>query len=127
MNTRHNGVQEGCLYPVAETQDYLFLCHKNNLREGQVYYFAIDKKSRQAYKITEDRSNPLPGCLQDKVQVRNEGLTKNADYRFWEFHPDELKGECYDYLPPELKTLVDQCDEGSNPIYMIIRFRSGRN
>lgn len=127
VNTRHNGVQEGCLYPVAETQDYLFLCHKNNLREGQVYYFAIDKKSRQAYKITEDRSNPLPGCLQDKVQVRNEGLTKNADYRFWEFHPDELKGECYDYLPPELKTLVDQCDEGSNPIYMIIRFRSGRN
>lgn len=123
VNTRHNGVQEGCLYPVAETRDYLFLCHKNNLRDAKMFYFAIDKRTKQAYKITEDESNPLPGCLQGKIQIRNEGLTKTSEYRFWEFHSFELM-EYYDYLPPELKVLVDQCDESSNPIYMIIKFKT---
>ncbi len=125
VNERHNGIQEGCLYPVAETKDYLFLCHQDNLREGRnrLYYHAIDKKTKQAYQITEDKSNPLPGPLQGKVQIQIGGITKNPEYRFWEFKPDELKGECYEYLPAELKSLVDQCDEDSNPILMIIKFK----
>lgn len=123
VNNRHNGVNEGCLYPVAETKDYLFLCHKNNLLGGQVFFFALDKNTKEAYKITEDKSNPLPGYLQGKIQIRNEGITKNSDYRFWELHPEELKGEYYEYLPSELKTLVDLCDDGSNPIYMLIKFK----
>ena len=109
VNERHNGVQEGCLYPSAETHDYLFLCHQNNLREGKdkLYYFAIDKRTNKAYKITEDETNPLPSPLQGKVQIENRGLTKKPEYRFWEFQPDELKGDCYEYLPAELKSIVD--------------------
>lgn len=123
VNERHNGVQEGCLYPVSETKDYLFLCHQNNLQGGRMYYFAIDKKTRQEYKITKDESNPLPGPLQGKVQIEDAGLTKNPEYRFWEFQPQRLKEDCYEYLPEELKTIVDQCDEDSNPILMIIKFK----
>ena len=88
-----------------------------------MYYFVIDKKTRQEYKITKDESNPLPGPLQGKVQIEDAGLTKTSDYRFWEFLPQRLKEECYEYLPEELKTIVDQCDEDSNPILMIIKFK----
>ena len=123
VNTRHNGVDEGCLYPVAETQDYLFLCQKNNLSGGQLFYFAIEKKTRQAFKITANEDNPLPGPLRGKVQIYYRGLTMNHYYRFWEFQPQRLKEECYEYLPEELKALVDQCDEESNPILMIIKFK----
>lgn len=123
VNSKHNGVKEGCLYPVAETREYLFLCHKNNLREGRVSYFAIDKKTKLAYKITKDESSPLHGLLQGKIQIDIEGLTKNPDYRFWEFDPEKLKKTCYDLLSPELKTIVDHCDEGSNPILMVMKFK----
>jgi|GEM_PF-3510757 len=125
VNKRHNGVQEGCLYPSGETNDYLFLCYQNNLLEGQnrLYFFAIDKKSGQAYKVTEDVSSPLPGPLQGRIQPDDDGLTKNPEYRFFEFSPQELKENCYDYLPPDLKALVDQCDENSNPILMLIKFK----
>ncbi len=35
----------------------------------------------------------------------------------------ELKEDYYDYLPSELKSIVDQCDEDSNLILMLIRFK----
>lgn len=125
VNEGHNGVLEGCLYPVAETKDYLFLCHQDNLRDGrnQLYYYAIAKKTKQAFQITDDKSNPLPGPLQGKVQIQIGGITKTPEYRFWEFQPQKLKEECYEYLPAELKALVDQCGEDSNPILMIIKFK----
>ncbi len=123
INVRHNGVEEGCLYPAAETKDFLFLCQQDNSRNGEMRYFAINKKTKQAYKITADDSCPLPGPLQGKVQIRYRGFTKNKEYRFWEFQPEELKEKCYDYLPQDLKALVDQCDEDSNPILMLIKFK----
>ena len=125
VNERHNGIQEGCLYPTAETKDYLFLCHQDNLRGGrsQLQYYAIDKKSKQHYKITSDESSLLPGPLQGKAQIPVGGITKNPEYRFWEFRAEDLKEECYDYLPQDLKVLVDQCDEDSNPILMLIKFK----
>jgi len=123
VNVRHNGVAEGCLYPAAETKDYLFLCQQDNQQGAQMFYFAIDKKTKQAYKITADDSCPLPGPLQGKVQIRYRGFTKNKEYRFWEFRAEDLKEECYGYLPDELKVLVDQCDEDSNPILMIIKLK----
>ncbi len=123
VNTRHNGIEEGCLYPSAETKDYLFLCHQNNQKGGDMFYFAIDKRTKQAYKITDDDSNPLPGHLEDKAQINHRGYTKNSFFRYWEFHPQRLKEECYDYLPQDLKVLVDQCDEDSNPILMIIKLK----
>lgn len=123
VNARHNGVDEGCLYPVAETRDYLFLSQQNNVQNRKMYYFAIDKNIKQAYKITTDESSPLPGYLQGKIQLESGGLTKNPEYRFWELYPEELKGTCYNHLPRELKSLVDQCNEDSNPILMLIRFK----
>ncbi len=123
VNARHNGIEEGCLYPSAETKDYLFLCHQNNLKGGEMFYFAIDKKTKKAYKITDNDANPLPGYLQGKIQISHRGYTKNPEYRFWELSPEELKEKYYDYIPADLKSLVDQCDEDSNPILMLIRFK----
>ncbi len=123
VNARHNGVEEGCLYPAAETKDYLFLSQQNNLKGGDTFYFAIDKKTKQAYKITDDESNPLPGYLQGKAQISHRGLTKTPEYRYRQLRPMELKEDYYDYLPSELKSIVDQCDEDSNLILMLIRFK----
>ena len=116
VNTSHNS-GDHLVYPTVETHKYL-LCHAKVY--GESSYYVIEKSSKKIFKVTDDTE--LPQCIKRKVRFSDFSLSLNPLYCIYPYHASSLK-KYYDLLPEELKTIVDQCDDESNPILMVIKFK----
>ena len=119
VNTSHNSGDRFVL-PTAETRRFVFCAAKCY---GEFFYYAIDKTTKQVFSIHDNPENPLPGLLEGKCQFAAWSPSLHPMYLTASHYSiGSLKRIC-DYLPEELKTIVDQCNDESNPILMVIKFK----
>ena len=118
VNTSHNSGEQ-FVFPTVETKRHIFCCAK---KYGETFYYAIDKSSKEVYKITAVPDDPLPVFLQMKPQFTNYDTSLCPDRRIVSFSMSSLKKHDQS-LSADLKSIVDRYDEDANPILMVIEFK----
>ncbi|MFA5850174.1 MAG: 6-bladed beta-propeller [Bacteroidales bacterium] len=128
--TEYNNKGEICIFPVLETDKYVFLTTTipigGNYDHTSIKYLAYDKDQHKIFKIKnnsnkEDSGNP-DAAFRDNIKILQYNKTLNSNYIVRSFGYKFLI-ENYKSLPDKLKQITDQMSEEDNPVLMLIKFK----
>ncbi|OFY45137.1 MAG: hypothetical protein A2X18_14505 [Bacteroidetes bacterium GWF2_40_14] len=120
--TKYQNRGEMCIFPVLETDKYIFLTSAIALDKESVFsnvkFLVYDKAKNSIYKIRGDSSSSYT----EDMKIFGFYLTLNPNYLAKRLYYHNLKDN-YDKLSDTLKRITDQMNENDNPVLMLIKFK----
>jgi len=120
--TKYQKKGEMCIFPVLETDKYIFLTSAIALDKesdfSNIKFLVYDKAKNNIYKIRGDSSS----YYAEDMKFFGYHLTLNPNYLAKRLYYHNLKDN-YDKLSDTLKRITDQMSENDNPVLMLIKFK----